>query len=40
MPIEGNKLLILKEPKIICFDLRKIADKSLKQEIESIIKHN
>ena len=38
--IDGNKLVLFIEPKIICFNLTKKVDNSLKHEIDCLIKHN
>ena len=38
--IEDNMLVIITEPKTIHFDLPKDVNKSLKYEVDSIIKHN
>ena len=38
--MDENKLVIMPQPKTICFDLRKDVDNNLKHEIDSIIKYN
>ena len=38
--IEDNKLVIITEPKAVCFNLTKKIDNNLKHEIGHIIKSN